>query len=577
MSNPITIALYPAQQTTIQMLPPEGGTLRLVAVSQDTLALQLALGAGAAGNGDMTKAVYDTNADGVVNQAAVITGQGDAATRNVGTSAGTVAAGDHTHAALYQPLDADLTAIGALTPSNDDTLQFIGGVWANRTAAQVRATLDLEAGTDFLSPAAIAAAYQPLDSDLTAIAALADPNADRILFWDDSAGAYKHLTAGTGLTITDTTIEAAGAGANTALSNLASVAINTTLLPGSNDGAALGSGTLSFSDMFLADGGIINWGNGTVTIEQSSNDLTFRSTTGAGCDYNFYGDSTTYPSVNIGGDTFGVGRIRISDDPSSGGGTSGALLIDADTLSVAGSTWTFSGVSFTASGELSAGTFLRGDELRLYETSGAGSQTLSIFASEIITANRTLNFEVGDTDRTVTFGGSGTYQPSGASVIASGSFDAANTHVFSTTIPETYAYLVLEFTGLSSNTATRYPRFQVSVDAGSTWDTTASNYPGYVISAVQNGGTAVLATNDQASLAGSMTGVAAASTFTGVIEIFNYQGTLPHFRGHVLAGAVRNEFSGEYIGSTLNIDGLRMIWNNTGNSDAGTWVLKGYA
>lgn len=39
---------------------------------------------------------------------------------------------------------------------------------------------------------------------------LTDPNADRILFWDDSAGAVTWLTAGTGLTITDTTISASG-------------------------------------------------------------------------------------------------------------------------------------------------------------------------------------------------------------------------------------------------------------------------------------------------------------------------------------------------------------------------------
>lgn len=39
---------------------------------------------------------------------------------------------------------------------------------------------------------------------------LADPNADRLLFWDDSAGAVTWLTAGTGLTITDTTISASG-------------------------------------------------------------------------------------------------------------------------------------------------------------------------------------------------------------------------------------------------------------------------------------------------------------------------------------------------------------------------------
>lgn len=36
----------------------------------------------------------------------------------------------------------------------------------------------------------------------------ADPNADRIVFWDDSAGSHAYLTAGTGLTITGTTMTA---------------------------------------------------------------------------------------------------------------------------------------------------------------------------------------------------------------------------------------------------------------------------------------------------------------------------------------------------------------------------------
>lgn len=43
-------------------------------------------------------------------------------------------------------------------------------------------------------------------------ASLSDPNADRIMFWDDSAGAVTWLTAGTGLTITGTTITASGSG-----------------------------------------------------------------------------------------------------------------------------------------------------------------------------------------------------------------------------------------------------------------------------------------------------------------------------------------------------------------------------
>lgn len=44
------------------------------------------------------------------------------------------------------------------------------------------------------------------------IAALGDPNADRILFWDDSAGSYAWLTPGTNLSITGTTLNATGGG-----------------------------------------------------------------------------------------------------------------------------------------------------------------------------------------------------------------------------------------------------------------------------------------------------------------------------------------------------------------------------
>lgn len=65
-------------------------------------------------------------------------------------------------------------------------------------------------------------AYQPLDADLTAIAAagstaagitilqFTDPNADRIMFWDDSAGAFAGLTLpAAGLSITATALDLA--------------------------------------------------------------------------------------------------------------------------------------------------------------------------------------------------------------------------------------------------------------------------------------------------------------------------------------------------------------------------------
>lgn len=45
--------------------------------------------------------------------------------------------------------------------------------------------------------------------------------------------------------------------------------------PTTNDAAALGSAALSWSDLFLASGGILNWNNGNYTITHSAGDLAF--------------------------------------------------------------------------------------------------------------------------------------------------------------------------------------------------------------------------------------------------------------------------------------------------------------
>ncbi|MBI2577603.1 MAG: hypothetical protein HYV77_02030 [Candidatus Wildermuthbacteria bacterium] len=56
-------------------------------------------------------------------------------------------------------------------------------------------------------------------------ASLTDPGADRIMFWDESANVVTWLTAGTGLSITDTTISASGTGDVSAASNLTDNAV----------------------------------------------------------------------------------------------------------------------------------------------------------------------------------------------------------------------------------------------------------------------------------------------------------------------------------------------------------------
>lgn len=66
----------------------------------------------------------------------------------------------------------------------------------------------------------------------------ADPGADRYLMWDDDPGQLVWA-------------EVTGSGANTALSNLASVAINTALVSDTDNTDALGTAAIAWSDLYL--------------------------------------------------------------------------------------------------------------------------------------------------------------------------------------------------------------------------------------------------------------------------------------------------------------------------------------
>lgn len=58
---------------------------------------------------------------------------------------------------------------------------------------------------------------------------------------------------------------------------LTAVVLNasSSILPTISDGAALGNGSLMFSDLFLASGGVINFNNGDITITHSTDAITF--------------------------------------------------------------------------------------------------------------------------------------------------------------------------------------------------------------------------------------------------------------------------------------------------------------
>lgn len=85
-----------------------------------------------------------------VDETAAVGGVADATTTSkgvvqlAGDLGGTATAPTVPGLANRQPLDADLTAIAALTPTDGDLLQRTAGAWANRTPAQAKATLGLD-------------------------------------------------------------------------------------------------------------------------------------------------------------------------------------------------------------------------------------------------------------------------------------------------------------------------------------------------------------------------------------------------------------------------------------------------
>jgi len=87
---------------------------------------------------------------------------------------------------------------------NHDSLSgFVANEHINHSSISINAGTGLSGGGDLTASRTISLNHLGLEN-------LSDPNADRIMFWDDSAGSLKWLSIGSGLSITDTTLTAEG-------------------------------------------------------------------------------------------------------------------------------------------------------------------------------------------------------------------------------------------------------------------------------------------------------------------------------------------------------------------------------
>jgi hypothetical protein len=97
--------------------------------------------------------------------------------------------------------------------------------------------------------------------------------------------------------------------------------VGTSLTPTSNDGAALGTGALSFSDLFLASGAVLNFNNGNYTVTHSAGLL------------------TTNGALSIGtGNAFTCGTIELgaASDTTLSRTAAGAVAIEGAAVKTAG-------------------------------------------------------------------------------------------------------------------------------------------------------------------------------------------------------------------------------------------------
>jgi hypothetical protein len=240
-------------------------------------------------------------------------------------------------------------------------------------------------------------------------ASLADPGADRVLFWDDSAGATTWLTVGTGLSITDTTLAVSGAGTGDVLGPASSVdgelalfdsttgkllkrATTTGLLKGASGVLSAASAGTDYyapggTDVALADGG-----TGASLTDPNADRIMFWDDSAGGVTWLEVGSGLTLTDTTLTVAGAGTGDVIGPNSATDNAivrfdATTGKLIQDS-AVTIDDTTGKLTGARFGNTG------------LKVEDTNA--SHLLTIAPGSDLSADRTLTLTTGDADRTLT-------------------------------------------------------------------------------------------------------------------------------------------------------------------------------